>query len=256
MTTEPHPRRIILVPIDLQGTSRASLETLVRIARQLDRPLLGLMLEDVRLQQVADLPFTTEIALSSGAERSLHRGQLSRRHSQVNTDTRRLLKKLANRDQVELVFENAAGNRLHTAFQHDDQLDIFFPARRRWQRIPAHRPAAGAAIGRLGIVLAGTAQDYKVVETTQLLQKAGLVGDIYVISANPLDRKQLDGLYRPGSRICVQANLSCDPATLSRLIRQSVYDLLLLPRDIIAGIAPEVMEAALDKAGGQVLMIT
>ena len=59
MTSEPARRRTILVPIDLHGINRGTLETLVRIARQLDQGLLGLLLEDIRLQQVADLPFTT-----------------------------------------------------------------------------------------------------------------------------------------------------------------------------------------------------
>ena len=64
-------RRCILVPIDLHGINRSTLETLVRIASLLDRKVLGLLLEDIRLQQVADLPFTTEITLDSGRERIL-----------------------------------------------------------------------------------------------------------------------------------------------------------------------------------------
>ena len=71
MTADLVAHRSILVPIDLQGIGRDTLETLVRIARLLDRGLLGLLLEDIRLQQVADLPFTTEITLIGGRERSL-----------------------------------------------------------------------------------------------------------------------------------------------------------------------------------------
>ena len=255
MTTELATRRCILVPIDLHGISRDTLETLVRIARLLDRALLGLLLEDIRLQQVADLPFTTEITLSGGRERSLLRDHLSQRHSLVSTDTRRLLNDLAHRDRVELTFENAAGSRLHTALERDGQLDIFFPARQRWQLVAARQPAPGTPIRRLGIVLARAPQDQQVLETARLLQQAGLVAELYVISAGPLERKQLDILYRPGSRICVQANLKCDPATISRLIRQSAYDLLLLPGACVKDIPAEVLESALDKAGGQVLVV-
>lgn len=253
-TERPSPRKI-LVPIDFYGVSRASLETLVRIARQLDRGVLGLLLEDLRLQQVADLPFTTEIALHGGGERSLQREQLSRRHSLVSTDTGLLLKELASRDQVDLVLENVAGNRLHTALARDAGLDIFFPARQRWQQVPAKWAAQRKAIARLGIVLAHTAQDNAVVETARLLQRAGLVAETYVISTGALDRTQLYSLYQPGSRVCVQANLHCDPATIGKLIRQSPYDLLLLPRDCLRGIALEALEASLDKTSGQVLVI-
>ena len=42
--------RLIIVPIDLHGINRHTLEILVRIAHQLDRSLLGLLLEDIRLQ--------------------------------------------------------------------------------------------------------------------------------------------------------------------------------------------------------------
>ena len=78
--TELSTRRSILVPIDIHGINRDALETLVRIARQLDRSLLGLMLEDIRLQRVADLPFATEITLAGCHERNLMRAHLSQRH--------------------------------------------------------------------------------------------------------------------------------------------------------------------------------
>lgn len=256
MTTERAPRRSILVPIDLHGISRVSLETLVLVARQLDRGLLGLLLEDNRLQRVADLPFTTEITLSGGSERGLLRDHLSRRHSLVSTDTRRLLDELAQRDRLELTFENAEGSRLITSLARDGQLDIFFPARQRWQRAAAARGVSGKTVRRLGIVLPHTDQDQKVVEATRLLQRAGLASEIYVISVGPLAQAQLDSLYQAGSRICVQADLRCDPATIMRLIQQSSYDLLILPRDSLRGIATEQLETALDKASGQVLVVT
>ena len=255
MTAERVAHRSILVPIDLQGIGRDTLETLVMIARLLDRGLLGLLLEDIRLQQVADLPFTTEITLIGGRERSLLRDHLSQRHSLVSSDSRRLLDDLAHRDRVALSFENAAGSRLHTALERDGQLDIFFPARQRWRRSVAGKLAAGKVIRRLGIALAGTRQDRDVLENARLLQQAGLVGELYVVSAAPLEQAQLDSLYRPGSRICVQANLHCDPGTILRLICQSGYDLLLLPRDSLQGIAPDVLENALDRSGTQVLVI-
>jgi hypothetical protein len=255
MTTERDAHRSILVPIDLQGISRDTLETLVQIARLLNRGLLGLLLEDIRLLQVADLPFTTEITLIGGEERSLLRDHLSQRHSLVSSDTRRLLDDLAQRDRVALSFEKATGSRLNTALSREGQLDIFFPARQRWRRTAAGRLAQGKAIKRVGIVLANSRQDRDVLEAGRLLQQAGLIGELYVVSAAPLERDQLDSLYRPGSRICVQANLVFEPATILRLISQSGYDLLLLPRDSLQGIAPDVLENALDRSGTQVLVI-
>jgi len=254
MATEQTAPRI-LVPIDLQGISKRNLETLVHIARQLDRGLLGLLLEDVRLQRVADLPFTTEITLASGTERSLQRAQLSQQYTRVSSDTRHLLGELAHRNRVELVFESAVGGRLHTAFERNGQQDIFFPARQRWRLVSASPVKSGTVIRRLGMVLADTAQDAKVVDCANLLQQAGLVGEIHVLSHRALERGALDRLFRPGRRICVQANLSREPSTISRLIRQSAYDLLLLPRDCLRGITQDTLESALNEAGGQVLVV-
>ena len=248
-------RRSILVPIDLHGIHREAVETLVRIARQLDRDLLGLVLEDIRLQQVADLPFTTEIMLSGGGERSLLRDHLSQRHSLVTTDARRLLNELAERDRVRLIFENAAGHRLHSALEREGELDIFFPARQRWHVLATQRAASGPPIRRLGVLLSHGNQDLHVLATAHSLLEAGLVGDVYVISHRPPSQDQLRPLYRPGSRICVQSNLDRDPAAVTRLIRHCPYDLLLLPRGCLGGIAPEVLDAALEKSGGQVLVI-
>tara|TARA_R110001599_G_scaffold353231_1_gene590938 strand:+ start:8787 stop:9554 length:768 start_codon:yes stop_codon:yes gene_type:complete len=253
--TDTLPPRKILVPIDFYGVSRASLQTLVQIAGQMQRGLLGLMLEDLRLQRVADLPFTTEILLHGGEERRMQREQLSRRHSLASADTGKRLKELAQRGQVDLVLEYVVGDRLHTALARDAGLDIFFPARQRWQQVAARPSARHKAIARLGCVLAHTAQDQAVIETAHLLQKAGLVGEIYVVSTGALNRAQLDSLYQPGSRICVQANLHRDPASIGKLLRYSPYDLLLLPRDCLQGIAPEALEAVLDKASGQLLVI-
>lgn len=255
MMTEQHRRRTILVPIDLHGINRKTLETLVRIARQLDRKLLGLMLEDMRLQQVADLPFATEISLIGGRERSLLRDHLSQRQTLVTTDTRRTLDELAKRDEVELVFEHAAGGRLHSALEREGSLDVFFPARQRWQRLALVRPAGGRPIRRLGIVLAGTAQDKGVIDMTRMLLQTQLTAEVYVLGTASMEPSALASLYLPGCRICIQPRLSCDPASITGLIRQNPYELLLLPKDCLRGIPVDSLDTTLDRSGGQVLVV-
>jgi hypothetical protein len=255
MMSESAERRAILVPIDLHGINRGTLETVVRIARQLDQGLLGLLLEDIRLQQVADLPFTTEINLSSGQERSLLRDHLSQRHSLVGADTRRLLNELAQRNGVELRFEDAAGSRWLTALERDGHLDIFFPARRRWNATKTRYDSRNVFIKRLGIVLPATQAHAKLMSTAAALIASGLVGDIYVLSNRPPLPEQLHDLYRQGHQVRLQSNFSCDAGSLTQLIRQSPYDLLLLPRTCLQCIAHDELESALDKSGGQVLII-
>jgi hypothetical protein len=245
--------RTILVPIDLYGINRSTLETLVRIARQLDRSLLGLLLEDIRLQRVADLPFTTEITLSSAQERSLLRDQLIRRHSQVSSVTRRLLHELAERDQVVLTFEDAAGSRWHTALERKGAIDIFFPARQRWRAADAR--IAGAPIRRLGILLWNTELDEKLFSIAAVLLRAGLVGDTYILCSRPPLPEQLQTLYQQGHQVRIQSNIPATPSAVTRLIQHSPYDLLLLNRDSLQGIPPGLLDAALDKSGSQVLVV-
>jgi hypothetical protein len=245
--------RTILVPIDLHGINRGTLETLVRIARQLDRAVLGLLLEDIRLQRVADLPFTTEITLSSAQERRLLRAELVRRHSQVSSATRRLLHELAERDRVALSFEDAAGERWHTALEREGALDIFFPARQRW-----HAPGprwAGASIKRLGILLSNTELDGKLLGIAAALLKAGLVGDTYILCPRPPLPEQLHDLYQQGHQVRIQSNIHATPPAVTRLIQHSPYDLLLINRDSLKGIPPGLLDASLDKSGSQVLVV-
>jgi hypothetical protein len=248
-------RRRILIPIDIHGIHREALEQLVRIARQLDRDLLGLLLEDIRLQRAAELPFATEITLTGARERSLLRDHLLLRHNLVTNDARRLLNELADRDRVGLSFEHASGHRLHSALEREGEVDIFFPARQRWHVIAATRRLGGPPIRRLGLVLAQGPQDELLLLTARALLEAGLVGDVYVVSPVPPLGEQLDPLYRPGHRVCVQSNMKTDADSITRLIRHSPYDLLLLPRSCLAPIASETLDEALEKSGGQVLVI-
>jgi len=253
MPAEVTTPRKILVPIDIYGVSPTSLETLVSIAGKMQRGLLALMLEDVRLQQVADLPFTTEILLHGCEERNLQRQQLCRRHNQASTDAGSLLKKLASRGQVELVLENVVGDRMHAALGRESNIDIFFPARQHWRPAPVLQRARHKAIPRLGCVLADTAQDQAVVETAQLLQRAGLVGDSYVLSTTAPGRAVLESLRQSGSRVYVQANLH--PTIIGEMLRHSPYDLLLLPRACLLGTTAQALAAALENASGQILVI-
>jgi hypothetical protein len=248
--------RIIIVPIDLHGINRHTLEVLVRIAHQLDRSLLGLLLEDLRLQRVADLPFTTEITLSGGRERSLLRDHLTQRQSQVSDETRRLLHELANRDRVDLAFEDAAGARWHTALERENEGDVFFPARQRWRATSPGRVERPGFIRRLGLVVPGDELPPASLVAAAALLRAGLVGDVYVICRRPLLPEQLQGLFRAGHQVRVQTNFRCDANHLIALILQSHYDLLLLPRECLHNIPAEALDAALDRSGSQVMVVS
>ena len=245
----------ILVPIDLHGINRSTLETLVRIAQLLDRGLHGLLLEDLRLQRVADLPFTTEITLSGARERSLLRDHLSVRHSQVGSNTRKLLHELTERERVPLSFEDASGSRWHSALQRDGHLDIFFPARQRWHKPENAGGKSTRPIKRLGIVMADPVLDSRLMDTAATLLLAGLVDDSYVLCEQAPMPEQLQRLYHQGHQVRIQSHVACDTNGIIALIQHSPYDLLLLTHESMRDIPADVLDAALEKSGSQILVV-
>ena len=254
--SELQTRTTILVPIDYHGINPATLETLVLIARLLNRRLLGLILENPRLQRVAELPFTTEILLSSGVERSLERDHLSRHHSQVAEDTRRRLLALAQQASIELDFEDDQGERWHAALSRNGESDIFIPPRRRWQTPPSPGKARYPVVQRLGLLLGGGPMDRRLVATVLALEEAGLVASVYVLSPGRPDPELCSPLLRGRARCHLQSGAPTDAAGLANLIRHSPYDLLIIARDQLAALPEATLDRALEEAGGQVMVVS
>lgn len=255
MMTERQATSTILVPIDYHGISPAALELLVHIAGQLNRRLLGLVLQNPRLQRIAELPFTTEILLASGQERRMERDYLTRRASLVAGDTRRRLLEAAQKARIELTFEDDHGERWHAALARDGALDLFIPPRQRWHRSLPAPAGARAPIPRLGVLLTGGATDKRVVATAVALEQAGLVGRAYLLSARHADAATFAPLLRGPTPGVLQPGVATDPASLLALLRNSPYDLLLVHRESLTHLPPVQLEAALDDAGGQVMVI-
>lgn len=254
--SDSQTRTTILIPIDYHGVSPTTLDTLVHIARLLNRRLLGLILDSPRLQRVAQLPFTTEILLASGTERSLARDHLSRYQSQLAAQTRRRLLDLAQQARIELSFENDQGERWHAALARNGESDIFIPPRSRWQNPPTPGRRTSPAIPRLGLFLGGGELDRRLVTTALALEQAGLVGSVYVLSPGKPDLDLCAPLLRARARCYLQSGAPRDAAGVANLIRRSQYDLLIIPRDRIAAIPPAVLDAALEEAGGQVMVVS
>ena len=245
----------ILLPIDLHQIRRENLETLIAIARHINRGVLALLLEDLRLQKIADLPFTTEITLSGARERSLGRDHLFQRHLRTTASTRMLLLELAQREAVELNFEETSGHRLRCALDRDGGMDIFFPPRHQWQRELTGAPKSRAHLRKLGILVPSSQQGQRALQISAALLRAGLVDEIHALTGPHFDCESLASLPLQGQRLFVQRDVSLGPEAVLRLIRRSPYDLLLLPRDTLGGIPPAQLDAALEVASGQVLVL-
>jgi len=252
--TEPNHHNAIVIPIDLHGVSHNTLETLILIAHRLQRNLVGLLLENEQLQQIADLPFTTEVVLSSGRERGLQRQQLRQQHSAVMEHTRKQLDSLAARDHIVLTYKEARGARLHSALQVSSHADVLFPSRQRW-RLTSPGTRLARPIRRLGILLDGTDQNERIISIADSLIRAALVDHIYLLGDSTPSQEQLQKLAHHGSRVSIQSNLAIKPSTLTGLIRNSAYDLLLLPAASLQDIPPTVLDAALEDTTGEVMVV-
>jgi hypothetical protein len=245
----------ILLPIDLHQIGRDKLETVIKIAGLLERGVLGLMLQDLQLQQVADLPFTTEITLSGARERSLLRDHLSRRCDRINAGTRQLLLELAGSNKVELSFEEASGHRLHCALERNGGQDIFFPPRQLWQHPRQPRRKPFFPIERLGLVLPSRQEGNRVMRIAAVLLQAGLVGQVDALAGGDVSITELTSLPLQGRRLTVRTDLILNSEAILLLIRRSPYDLTLIPRSSLEAIAPADLDAALALASGQVLVV-
>jgi hypothetical protein len=252
METEQGVPPAIVVPIDLYGINSTALEILVGIAHKLQRNVVGLILEDLRLQQVARLPFATEIILGSGRERKLLPASLSQRHSQIAKDTCKRMQDVASKNRVELVFDYSSGSRLFCALERSSQTDIFFPARRPERK---HRGAKHKGIAVAGLVLTGSGDDTKGIGIARALASTNLIRDIYLLGKEKPSAELLRELGAGGKRVIWQYSGALPATMIPNMIRESAYDLLLLPREAIAAIPPSVLDAALEHSASEVLII-
>lgn len=246
-------RKAILIPIDIHGVDRPSLETLVGIARELDRGLLALVLENPDLRRVAELPFTTEIVLTGG-ERDLRPADVGR----LGRSTRfsqRTLSELARASRVSVSFEDAAGDPLESALLHQDAPDLFLPVRRHWQASGSNFASGRMIQPSLGLVLTGGEEDSAVISGALALQALGHGQDIYLFTANPPDLEQLQLLSKAGARVRLQNTLTPTPQNLCDIIRKSRYSILVLPKSAVTCIPPALRKEALDSAKSQVFMV-
>jgi hypothetical protein len=242
----------ILVPIDLYGINSSTLEILVGIAHKLQRNVVGLILEDILLQRVASLPFTTEIILSSGRERSLLPASLSQRHNKIAEDTCRRMQDYASSKRVELAFDYSTGSRLFCALERNGQTDIFFPARAAARK---RHIGSRSGIAVACLVLGDRGYDAKTIAVARALASTSLVRDIYLLGSDKPPVELVRELRASGKRAIWQYIGSSPAEVIPAMIRNSVYDLLVLPHEAVAAIAPPVLDVALENSASEVLIV-
>ena len=247
-------RRTIMVPIDAHRVDRPSLETLVGIARELDRGLLALVLENTRLRQVAQLPFTTEIVLAGAGERNLQPEDVSAESSGTRY-IRQTLADLAKQSRVTVNFESAASEMLDTAMLREGMSDIYLPQRQRRGALVTRYTPHRVPRRSLGLLLTGSEEDASVVATACAALSLGGEHDIYLLCADQPTPTHLEMLSRGNTRVCVRSNFKATADNICHLIRQPGYSVKVLPRSVLADIPREKLTPALEAAQGQILLV-
>lgn len=119
----------ILVSLDFDNASFSFIESLIKLAKQLDADLCGLFIEDSELQQIANLPFSREITFPMAHIRELNRDQISR-HLKQHADTlREMIKNLSQLSNVACSFKTAKGPRIESILSeaYDFQVIVLLP---------------------------------------------------------------------------------------------------------------------------------
>lgn len=92
-------RRLIL-RLDPRTTERSELAAYVALAQALDAELLAQLVEDERLNELASLPFVTEVCRSSARSRPLNPESLQRRSERLLRQLRDELEEIARRSPL------------------------------------------------------------------------------------------------------------------------------------------------------------
>ncbi len=246
----------ILVPIDIYGVSRTTLEMLVAMAEHLNTSLFGLILEDSRLQQVAKLPFAREIVLSTGLEREFYMDSLIRLQQTLATEVRRMFDELAASRKIQLQFETSSANRSLRALMREG-MDVFFPARQRRSRLQATVPSRQTRKSRrLGILYDRGLQASRAIDVGKSLVSDGLVREVVLIAAGPVPMDVVAAFAGLGARACIERLAGLTEHEVTDLLRRSMYDIVLVPRDILLPLFTGPLEAAMEDTSSEVLVLS
>lgn len=120
----------ILIALNGHYSNKDSLTSLVNMAKLLNASLTGLFVEDSRLLDVANLPFTTEINRFSAEERNLHADTLIRETKKIALEVQNLMMALSEEHQVSWAYSIETGELVSKALSYEG-FDIFFPARNK-----------------------------------------------------------------------------------------------------------------------------
>jgi len=136
----------ILVSLDFDGDGSSFIESLVKLAAKLNAELCGLFVEDSDLQQIANLPFSREIAFLTAHTQKLDSKQIARHLKQHAEALRKMMQEFSHLSNVACSFKTAKGPRIESVLNesYDFQVVVFLP-----EKYSSLKPRAHAGLGEL-----------------------------------------------------------------------------------------------------------
>lgn len=247
MVTSDQGRREILVPIDIYGIDQETLEALVMMAERLGSGLFGLFIRDMLLQQVAELPFTTEVIRATGEERALQSDHLERRSRELRLSVESRFNQYVSTRKISCRFDYAEGRRSLNELL-EQGCDVFFPARRR------AGPVAGGNYRRVKLVYDAGPESVRAVDIVHALIRNGHTREVVLIATRGVPRVLVSGLVEAGVRVYIDYEATVAGGVEQLLFRRPASDLLLLPRSLI-GENTGGLESALVRMVSSVLVV-
>ncbi len=167
---EPNIRRI-LVALDSSSTAIHGLEAATGLARRLRAELQGLFVEDDELLQVAALPFTTQVNMTTGGRQPLELSELETQMARLAEAARRRLAAAAERDRITWSFRTVRGRIAHEVASAAESTDLVIVQGGR---------QGGSAHARLGLPANATVN--RVTRSVLILRDGNRVeGQIFVV---------------------------------------------------------------------------
>ncbi|KJS06360.1 MAG: hypothetical protein VR73_10115 [Gammaproteobacteria bacterium BRH_c0] len=256
----------IFVAIDMQGISRASLEAVVLIAERVKAGLVGLFFQDLLLQKVAELPFTTEVVKSTGEERDLFADRLKSSNERLLNSVRSLFDECTLARQVRSRFE-VREHRVPVAALVSHVSGVYIPGRGRrsgtayFRGSTAARFPAADRVQRVKLLYDDGPQSRRALEMVLALVDAGLCREVILVNLGSLPMRVLADLSSHQARVYLHNLHVASDLKQQSVLRQiadgAVVDLVVTPRCLVENVDESLLQAVLgNSVSGATLVVS
>ncbi|MDH5611120.1 MAG: hypothetical protein OEY66_01505 [Gammaproteobacteria bacterium] len=175
----------MLVSLNFDGDGSSLIESLVKLASQLNAELCGLFTEDSDLQQIANLPFSREITFPTAHTRNLNSEQIARHLKQHAETLRKIIQDFSQLANVACSFRTAKGSRIETALSESYNFQIVVILPEKYSSLkPGQHARLDDLINPAVMLYDGSKQAQKSAYIVKLLAGKGDLHELKVLALN------------------------------------------------------------------------